>query len=428
MTEKLAILGGKPRFSGQCGIYNSIGSEEIDAVRRVVESGCLSGYYGSWSDEFFGGPAVRQFEADWAKRFECKHAVAVNSNTSGLSAAMGAIGISPGDEVIVPPLSMAATSMAPLVYGGIPVFVDLDPDTACLDPQLVRKNITSKTKAIFVVNLFGHVAPLHELRRIADEHGIFLVEDNAQAPLGTEHGKYAGTIGHIGIFSLNYHKHIHTGEGGMCTTDDDDLALRLQLIRNHAESCVGPAGVTDLTNMVGFNMRMTELSAAVGIEQLKKADYHVGVRERIALTLNDAFDGLEGIRPPRQRDSTRPVYYMYQMRYFEDVIGVSRELFAKALGAEGFPSFLGFLKPMYMLPAFQQRIAIGSSGWPFTLSDRVYEKGLCPVAEAYHEKELIGFDNCCMAISDDQLEQLIAAFLKVHKHCDQLRGLQEPAI
>ena len=421
--NKLAIFGGQPASKAVFDTYNSIGQEEIDAVSRVMSSGCLSGYYGAWSDEFFGGPVVKNFEAAWAEQFKCRHAVAMNSNTSGLIAAMGAIGLSPGDEVIVPPLTMAATAIAPLFYGGIPVFVDLDPETCCLDPELVRQNITSKTRAIFVVNLFGHIAHLSELRAIADEHGIFLIEDNAQAPLGSEHGHYAGTIGHIGVFSLNYHKHIHTGEGGVCTTDEDTLARRLQLIRNHAESCVEDAGEVDLVNMVGFNLRMTEICAAIGLEQLKKIDFHVGPRENIALRLNEGLSGLDGISPPKQRASTRPTYYMYQIRFDEDVVGVSREIFANALNAEGFPTFLGYLRPLYMLPIFQKRVAIGREGWPFTLTDRVYEKGLCPIAERLHEKELIGFDNCCLSIKESDIDGLIRAFQKVYANRDQLKIL-----
>ncbi len=419
--DKLAILGGVPAFKGTLQPYNSIGAEEADAVARVMSSGCLSGYYGSWSPEFFGGPVVQKFEAAWAKRFACKHAVAVNSNTSGLVAAMGAIGISPGDEVIVPAFTMSATAMAGLAYGGIPVFVDLDPVTCSLDPKEVRKNITDKTKAILVVNMFGHIAHLEELRAMADEHDLFLIEDNAQAPLGTENGRYAGTIGHIGVFSLNYHKHFHTGEGGVCTTNDDDLAMRLRLIRNHGENCTEGAGVTNLVNLVCFNLRMTELCAAIGLEQLKKADALVGEREHIALRLNEGLAGLKGITPPKQRAGTRPVYYMYQLRFDPDAVGVSRELFAEALAAEGFPTFLGYIKPLYLLPMFQKRIAIGRDGWPFTLSTRSYHKGLCPVAERLHEIELMGFDCCCVKVTDAELDGLIGAFRKVHANRDQLQ-------
>jgi len=209
-----------------------------------------------------------------------KHTVSMNSATSGLFAAMGAVGIGPGDEVIVPPYTMSATAMAPLIYGGIPVFADIEEKTFGLDPAAVRKAVTPRTKAIIAVNLFGHPARLDELLEIAKERHLFLVEDNAQGPLAEDQGRYAGTLGHIGVFSLNYHKHIHTGEGGMCVTQDDDLALRLQLIRNHGENAVGPLETSDLTNLIGFNFRMTEIQAAIGIEQLKSIDEHVGRRER----------------------------------------------------------------------------------------------------------------------------------------------------
>lgn len=423
--RKLAVFGGEPTFRGTFQPYNSIGAEEIDAVAQVMQSGCLSGYYGSWSAEFYGGPMVKAFETAWASRFECEQAVAVNSNTSGLLAAMGAVGISPGDEVIVPPMTMAATAMAPLFYGGIPVFADMDPVTCCIGPESVSKCITEKTKAIIVVNLFGHIAYLEELRSLADEHGIFLIEDNAQAPLGTENGRYAGTIGHIGVFSLNYHKHFHSGEGGVCTTNDGDLAMRMRMISNHGESCVEGAGLKDMTNMVGLNLRMTELCAAVGIEQLKKADVLVGEREDICNRLHKGLSGMDGINLPIQRGNTRPVYYMYQIRFDPDVVGVSRATFAKALSAEGFPTFLGYLKPLYLLPVFQKRIAIGHGGWPFTLTQRTYEKGLCPVAERLHEVELMGFDCCCQKITDLDLDGLIAAFRKVYDNRDQLKVLEE---
>src|SRR5437773_6160001 len=268
--SKLALLGGRPTLSDALPYYKSIGQEEQDAAVRVVQSGCLSGFCGSPGEQFFGGPMVRALERAWSQRFGVKHSISVNSAMSGLYASVGALGIGPGDEVIVPPYTMSATAIAPLVYGAIPVFADIEPQTFGLDPDSVRRRITARTKAIIAVNLFGHPARLEELMATAHDHGLRLIEDNAQAPLATDGDRYAGTIGDIGVFSLNYHKHIHTGEGGMCVTNDDGLALRLQLIRNHAENAVEAVGMTDLTNMAGFNYRMTELSAAIGIEQLKK--------------------------------------------------------------------------------------------------------------------------------------------------------------
>ncbi len=427
--EKLALLGGSPVLQKEFPVFNSIGPDEVQAVREVMESGQLSGYYGSWGPEFFGGKKVQEFENAWSKKFKCKYSIALNSNTSGLFAAMGAIELSPGDEVIVPPLSMSATAISPLFYGGKPVFCDVEPITCSIDPEKVTQLITKKTKAIVVVNLFGHIAYLSQLREIADKYNLFLIEDNAQAPLGHEDNNLAGTVGDIGVFSLNYHKHFHTGEGGVCVTNNEQLAKKMQLIRNHGENCVEELNVNNEINTIGLNLRMTEIAAAIGIEQLKKADDLVQERVDIANYLNENLNNLDGINLPVQRKNTRPVYYMYQMRFDEDKVGVSRELFAKALAAEGFPTFLGFIKPLYWLPAFQNNIAIGRHGFPFKKNrfnipflnkKSSYKKGLCPVAEKLHLKELMGFDCCCFKYNSDDLEYLTKAFKKVFNNRNHL--------
>ena len=411
---KLALHGGQPAIHCPLPADSTIGDAEVDAVRRVFQNGSLSGFYGSWGKEFLGGVEVKQFERAWAERFCIPHVVSVNSATSGLYAAMGALGISPGDEVIVPPLTMSASVMAPLIYGGIPVFVDIEPETFCLDVAKVAAAITPRTRAIIAVNLFGHPARLHELAALAKSRGIALVEDNAQGPLASESGSYAGTVGDIGVFSLNYHKHIHTGEGGMCVTRDAGLALRLQAIRNHAENIVAPAAIGDPVNMIGYNYRMTEMSAAVGIAQLDRIETEVSRRQRLAEGLSAGLAGLEGVTPPMVRTACRHVYYVWAARLDEVRLGVSREKFSQALSAEGFPHFVGYVKPLYMLPVFQKRVAIGRNGWPFTLSDRQYFKGLCPVAERMYESELLCFETCAFRIDDQLLADLIAAFRKVH--------------
>lgn len=407
-------------LSGALPKYRSMGEEEKRAVMAVIDADCLSGFYGSWGDEFFGGPRIQELEKAWAEKFKIRHAVSVNSATSGLVAAMGAIGISPGDEVIVPPYTMSATAMAPIVYGGIPVFADIEADTFCLGVTEAAKAITQKTRAIIAVNLFGHPAQLAELRALADAHGLKLVEDNAQAPLATENGCFAGTVGHIGVFSLNYHKHIHTGEGGICVTDDDDLACRLQMIRNHGENVVEPLQIRDLTNMVGFNLRMTELSAAVGIVQLKNAEKLVGARAKLALYLSQGVVGLEGLLPPVVRPGCRHVYYLWGLRYDAEQVGVSRDVFSRALAAEGFPHFNGYVRPLYHLPVFQKRQAIGREGFPFNLATRIYSGSTCPVAERMHTNELICFETCAHAVDDGTAAQLVEALQKVHKHRHEL--------
>lgn len=422
MKNKLALFGGDPAVKAPMTKYRSIGAEEEAAVIRVMRSGNLSSFIGAWCDDFYGGVEVKRFERLWADCFKVKHALSVNSNTSGLIAAMGAVGVSPGDEVIVPPFSMSATVMAPLLYGGIPVFVDVEPDTFCLDPEKVRAAITPKTKAIFAVNMFGHPANLRVLRQLADEKGIYLIEDAAQSPLAMDGNRYAGTIGHIGVFSLNYHKHLHTGEGGMCCTDDDELAMRLAGIRNHGENIVNHLGMEDITNMLGFNFRLTELQAAIGIEQLAKIDRLVLERQTIAERLTTATRGLPGFTPPAVRDDCRHVYYVWMSKYDGRLTGVPRQIVAEALLAEGVPIVEGYVSPLYMLPIFQQRKAIGRDGWPFTLSDRTYKRGLCPVAERLQEEELLEFCTCSFQLDERELNQSIEAFEKVFSNLDQLRA------
>ena len=423
--SELAILGGTPVLSEAPPPFNTIGAEEVEAVSKVVATGMMSGYIATSGDGFDGGPEVQALERAWAETFAIEHAVVVNSATSGLVAAMGAIGVGPGDEVIVPPYTMSATVMAPLAYGGIPVFVDIDSDTYCLTARDVAAAITPRTRAIVAVNLFGLPAELIELRALADRHGIYLIEDNAQAPLAHQDGRLAGTIGHIGIFSLNRHKHIQTGEGGVCVTSDPDLALRLRMIRNHGEVAVEDFGIDDITNLVGFNFRITEMAAAVGTVQLKKMpviiDEIVGYAERLSAGLA----GLEGFAPPFVPDGRSHVYYSWAGRYDETQIGVPRKVFVKALQAEGFAAYQAYTEPLYMLPAFQRRRAIGRDGFPFTLTNRTYEAGLCPNCEALYKRHLLGYPICAYALSDEIVDRLIKAFRKVHAGRDALAALHQ---
>jgi len=424
VTSELAILGGAPEIAEPLPVYRSIGARETAAVAEVMESGCLSGFFGSPGPEFYGGPRVQALEAAWRDTYGVAHAISVNSNTSGLVAAMGAIGLSPGDEVIMPPYSMSATAMAPLFYGGIPVFADIEPITFGLDPDRVREAITPRTKAILVVNLFGHPARLGELRRIADERGIHLVEDNAQAPFARENNRLAGTVGDIGVFSLNYHKHIHSGEGGVCVTNDDNLAERMALIRNHGENLVEALDIADASNLLGLNLRMTELSAAVAIVQLEDVEHHLAARERACEALSAAVAPLDGLTPPAVRDGCRHNYYCWALHYDGDALGVPRDLFSEALNAEGFPNRAGYLPPLYTLPAFTRRQAIGRDGFPFTLTDRSYGPGLCPVVEEIEDRRMILFPPCPYDLSPEVMDALVRAIGKVHAAIPALQKLE----
>jgi dTDP-4-amino-4,6-dideoxygalactose transaminase len=399
-----------------------------------MKNGRLSEFIGAYCDEFYGGPLIKEFEAMWSEKFGCKHSISVNSNTSGLIAAMGAIGIGPGDEVIVPPWTMSASAMAPLFYGGIPVFVDIEDQYFCIDVERVKASITPKTKAIIAVNLFGHPAELAQLRRIADANGLYLVEDNAQAPLIRENNVLTGTIGHIGVASLNYHKHIHTGEGGVCTTNDSELAARLQLIRNHGENSVERVGSGALTNIVGYNFRLTEIAAAIGIEQIKKATFLVERRSELGDALSRRVSDLPGIEGPETRPGCTHGYYLWAAKINESELGVSRSRIAEALAAEGVPVGCGYVEPLYRLPVFKSRVAIGSEGYPFNLSEIKYSgegcstncafcscSRACPTVEKLHSSQMIDFAICSYQLPGNEINAIGDAFEKVFTNIDKLR-------
>ena len=423
--SKLAMLGGSPVRTTPFPVYYSTGEEEKRAVMEVLDSKVLSKFLGEWSPDFYGGPRVQQLERDWEKKFGVKHAVSVNSATSGLYAAVGAAGVSPGDEVIVSPYTMSASATAALVYGCIPVFADIDPDIFCITPESIRKRISLSTKAIIVVDILGHPADMKEIMAIAQEHDLVVIEDAAQAPGALYHGKPAGTLGHMGVFSLNYHKTIQCGEGGIIVTDNDELAERLRLIRNHAEVVIKDRDIKNIVNLIGFNYRMTEIEAAIATEQLKKIDRLLLPRIHAADYLTKNLAGFPGITPPKVRPGVRHGYYVYAIRYDASRVGVPREVFVRALNAEGIPMECGYVRPLYLEPVYQQRIAFGRNGFPFTYEGYkgkvVYNKGLCPVAEQMHYSELMTTNVCHADISTKDLDDVVAAFRKVYDNCEELK-------
>ena len=218
--------------------YNTIGKEEIIAANKVLKTGILSKFLASSGQNFFGGPQVNKFEKSIKKFFKVKYAITVNSWTSGLIACVGALDVEPGDEIIVTTWSMCASATAILHWNCVPVFVDIDPETYNIDPESIKKKITKKTKAIMTVDIFGQSCDILKIMKIAKENNLKVISDSAQS-IGSKVGKkYSGTLADIGGYSLNYHKHINTGEGGIIVTNNKKLYERSCLIRNHAEAAI----------------------------------------------------------------------------------------------------------------------------------------------------------------------------------------------
>ena len=357
--------------------------------------------------------------------FKVKHAVTVSSLTSGLIAAVGAIGIEPGDEVIVSPWTMCASATAILHWNAIPVFADIDADTFNLDPKSVEANISPYTKAIIAVDIFGQSADIEVLMTIADKYNLKIISDTAQSPGALYKGVKAGTLAHIGGFSLNYHKHIHTGEGGVLVTNDGDYAERLCLIRNHAEAVVEKKGETNLANLVGYNFRLGEIECAIGIEQLKKLDGFIARRQEIAAQLTAGLQDLKGLKVPVIQPECTHAYYVYPIVLDVEALGVSRVRIYEALVAEGLEGLIAGYVNVHQLPMYQQKIAYGSKGFPwsaqFCQREVSYQTGICPVAERLHKHTFLGYQMCLNALSDIEVTQVVAVFQKVWEHLDNLR-------
>ena len=262
--------------------------------------------------------------------------------------------------------------------------------------------------------------------KIAEKHDLKVISDTAQAPGALYKGKYAGTLAHVGGYSLNYHKHIHTGEGGILVTDDDEIAERLKLIRNHAEVVVGDKGVTNLSNMIGHNFRLGEIECAIGIEQLNKLDGIVKSRQALANRLTEGLNCLHGLHTPKVNPSQTHVYYIYPIILDIEELGISKERIRAALQAEGVEVSDRY-QNIHLLPLYQEKIAYGSKGFPWT-SDIChrnvdYSKGICPVAEELNELTYLGFGMCVYDLSENDIDLIVAAFKKVWKNIDFLKGV-----
>lgn len=420
--SKLALLGGNPVKEKALPWVNTMGEEEKAAVMAVMDSGTLSAFYGRAGDRFLGGLKVLEIERDFARRFGTKHAISVNSATTGLHTAIAACEIGPGDEVLVTPYTMAASATVILMNNAIPVFVDIDQYTYNLDPNEIEKWITPRTKAIMLANIFGLPAHLPEIMKIARKHGLYVIEDNAQSPGATIEGKATGSFGDLSVFSLNYHKVIHSGEGGIILTDNEKLARRCQLIRNHGECVVDDLDDQE-TVVLGSNYRMTELHAAIGIEQLKKLDAFLVARRALAEQLSAGLKSISGLREVTVPHGYTHSYYVYPIQYDRQAWGLSRATFAAAMKAEGFTLGAGYQKPLYLLPMYQHKKVYNQTQFPFSIIAKpvqLYERGICPVAERMYDEVVLIADVCRMPYTSADIEQFLEAVAKIEQERGRL--------
>lgn len=415
--SKLALLGGEKTRKKPfvMGVAN-IGPEERQRVSQVLDSGMLSGFIANNSPAFYGGKQVLELETALKKYFAVEFAISVNSATAGLHCALAACGIAPGDEVIVPPYTMSASATAVVMSQGIPIFADIEANSYAIDPISIEKRITRQTKAIVVVHLFGKpAANMAAIMALAKKHELAVIEDCAQSPGAKIGNDFVGTIGHVGIFSLNQHKTITSGEGGFCLTKDARLAKRMQLVRNHGEVIVGPMEFEEIDNMIGYNYRMTELEAAVSVAQFEKLDMFTEHRIQLANHLIDGFRDFDFLITPEKSFDRNNVFFVFPFRFLADKAGFSREIFTKALLAEGIPLGAGYVRPIYLEPMYQKQIAYGKEGWPFTAAKNTlnYQKGLCMVCERMHYEELLVTGLCRYPNTIDDMNDVIQAVKKI---------------
>lgn len=421
-SSKLALFGGTPVLKKPLAPIHNVDSRDLTAAMRVIRKGPLSGFLGTWSPGFFGGTEVLAFEKAFAEYYDVKHAVSFNSATTALHGAIVALGIGPGDEVIVPPYSMSASATAVIMNGAVPVFADIDERTFCIDPISVKSKVTSRTKAIMAVNLFGQAADYGALQAIAKEHNLKIIEDNAQSPGALWREKRVGTVGDIGVFSLNIHKTVQTGEGGILVTGNDTYALRAQLCRNHGESVVDGMENYEGGPIIGSNYRMSELGAAMARVQLGKLDFLTKKRVELAKRLAEQLSTIEGIEVPFTHPDNTHVYYRFAMKLDEAKLGITRDRLVEAMKAEGFGLTRGYVKPIYLLPVFQEKRAFNNTHFPFDYDgmNPDYSPGLCPIAERFYESGLTLTDICQHPYTSRHIDLFVTALRKVLAHKEEL--------
>ncbi len=331
-------------------------------------------------------PWTHRFESEFCKVMGVKYAISCNSGTSGLHSALAAAGVGPGDEVIIPALSVIMDVFAAIFVGATPLFADVKPETMNIDPEDVRRKITPRTKAIIAISLQGLPCDIDPIMDMAEKHGIIVIEDSAQTVLGLYKGRIAGTIGHMGVFSFESKKHLTTGgEGGMIVTNNDNLAQKARkfagigykhLTGTAGRSSFSPSVFQDPNyerfDSIGINYRMTEVCAAIGLAQLERINFLISRRQSVANLFTEAISGFDWMIPQMVPDGYTNSYYNFAVRYYGDkAIGVSWKDFYNQYREMGGDGFYGACKVPYLEPVFRDS----------DINEVKFSKGLCPVAE-----------------------------------------------
>ena len=366
MKAKLAIEGGKPVRESLLPYGRQwIDEDDLAAVTDVLLSDWLT-----------TGPKVMQFEKSFAEFVGTSEAVAVSNGTAALHAAMYAIDIGPGDEVIVPSMTFSASANCVVYQGGTPVFADVEPDTLLIDPEDAASKITSRTKAIIAVDYTGQPCDYDRLREIVTRNGLLLVDDACHAIGGSYKGRPVGSLADLNTFSFHPVKHITTGEGGVITTDDNELAGRMRTFRNHGitsdhrQRAEQGSWFYEMVGL-GYNYRITDFQCALGMSQLRKLPEWVVRRQRIAGMYDKAFAEISVVSPLYVRADVSHAYHLYVIRFDAAHLGADRNTLFQALRAEGIAVNVHYI-PVHLHPFYLERFDT--------------RPGLCPVAESAYEQ------------------------------------------
>jgi perosamine synthetase len=329
-----------------------IGEAERVAVLEVLESGRLS-----------LGPRVPEFEAALARRAGVAHAVATSSGSTALHLAVRALGLGPGDEVITTPFSFVASSNCLLFEGVRPTFVEVEPDTLNIDPARVRDAVSERTRAILAVDVFGHPADWPALRGLADERGVRLIEDAAEALGSRLGGRPAGSLGDMGIFGFYPNKQITTGEGGALVTNDAGIAELCASLRNHGRAADGDLWIEH--KRLGFNYRLSDIACALGVAQLERLDEMMERRARVAAWYDQRLAGLDALRRPGVRDGVQLSWFVYVVRLADEYRRADRDRIIDGLHGRGI-GCRNYFPPIHLQPFYGERFGWAPGDFPVT--------------------------------------------------------------